>query len=194
MDEDIKINHGPDCDCTYCDKKTQKDFESILGAKSADLGDGMGRVNPDLHLFAKQTKDEVLKMFKQIEEAKKQKKDFLGKTASGIMDAPAHHKPYLMFEDAPKCNDYIGEPVSIKTGQSLYDSEPPETMALWRKLAGVRPEENVEVAAKIPTIVDTILLICKRRFDPSLTVEWSTEHWNSCLVINGARTRSGQTT
>lgn len=30
---DIRPNHGEDCDCTYCDLKTQKKFESILGAK-----------------------------------------------------------------------------------------------------------------------------------------------------------------
>jgi len=199
MDEDIKINHSKDCDCTYCDKETQKEFESILGAKAADLGDGMGKANPDLHLFAQQSKGEVLKMFKQLEDAKKQKKDFFGKVRplaecggnayASIMDAPAHHKPCLTFEDAPKCSEYIGEPVNIRATGKCIVKEPPETMALWRKLAGTNPQENVEAAKKIPTIMDAILLMCKRKFVSGLTVEWSNDHWNSCLVINGAKTK-----
>lgn len=196
MDEDIKTTHSKDCDCTYCDKKTQKDFESILGAKCGELGNGMGKVNPDLHLFVEQSKANVLKMFKQIEQAKKEQKEFFGKARPlgedfagklNVMDAPAH-KPCLLFDNAPSCSEW-GEAVNPKCGHSDPQKEAPETVALWRKLAGVRPQENVEAAKELPTIMDTILLICKRKFSSGLTVEWSTDSWNPSLVINGAKTK-----
>jgi hypothetical protein len=43
MDEDIKSQHGDQCKCTYCDKETQKETESILKGQAFDeLSDGMG--------------------------------------------------------------------------------------------------------------------------------------------------------
>lgn len=179
MDEDIK--HGKDCDCTYCDKKVHKEFENILGTKAADLGDGLGNVTPDLHLFCEQSKSDVLKMFKQIADAKKRQE-----WPDGIMDAPAHHKPHLLCEDAPACSEDVRSAVCSR---ETKDKDAPENLALWRKLAGVRPQENVEAASKVPTIVDSILINCKRKFTSGLSVEMAEDHWNPCLVINGAKTK-----
>lgn len=106
----------------------------------------------------------------------------------GIMDAPKHHKPCLMFDDAPTCDTKYDE-LPRHIPKVIEEKQPPETQALWRKLAGVRPQENVEAAKKIPTIMDTILLMCKRKFISGLSVEWSSDHWNPSLVINGAKTK-----
>src|SRR5688572_8597915 len=99
--------------------------------------DGLGCVDPEVHLFTEQSEDDVLNMFRQSQMPKR--KDF----PEGIMDAPAHHTPHLMFENAPKCE---AEGMPKYSGRPLPQKEPAEITALWRKLSGVRPKENVEAA------------------------------------------------
>lgn len=139
--------------------------------------DGLGQTKPELHLFTEQSKDEVINMFRKSDPPKPRP------MPDGIMDAPRHHKPYLIFENAPICNEKVERECISK------EKEAPEGLALWRKLAGVRPQENVEAASKVPVIVDAILINCKRQLSSELSVEMLTDHWNPCLVINGARTK-----
>ena len=145
--------------------------------------DGLGCTTPDVHLFTEQgvsqTERDVLKMFRQNETPKK--KDW----PEGIMDAPAHCKPCLTFADAPECE---ADEMPKYSGPSTK-KEPADITALWRKLSGVHPKENVEAAKIIPNIMDSILLTCKRKFISGLNVSWSDDHWNAYLVINGAKTK-----
>lgn len=138
--------------------------------------DGLGKTKPELHLFTEQSKDDVVNMFKKSDMPK------LKPMPEGVMDAPRHHKPCLAYENAPAC---IEEILRCKP----KEKDAPEDLALWRKLAGVRPQENVEGASKVPVIIDAILVECKRKFSSELSIEMPTDHWNPCLVINGAKTR-----
>lgn len=164
---------------TYTDHRGRSVNENIVYTD-----DGLGCTTPEIHLFTEQgvsqNEKEVRSWIKQSDLLKR--KDW----PEGILDAPAHHKPCLMFDDAPKCE---AENMPKCSERAANVKEPAEITALWRKLSGVRPKENVEMAKVVPTIMDTILLTCKRKFMPGLTVGWSDDHWNACLVINGAKTK-----
>jgi hypothetical protein len=169
-------NHSKDCEDMY--KK-----------------DDINRTTPEIHLFCEQSKSDVLKMFKQIEEDRKNqagKARPLSDPTLSIKDVPETNKPHLLYEDAKSFGDSTW--YGLKHNLNLEhikepSAETPETIAVWRKLSGVRPEENIEAAKKVPTIMDTILLMCKRNFVSGLTVEWCSDHWNPSLVINGAKTK-----
>lgn len=202
MDEDIK-SHGDQCNCTYCDKDTQKETESIFkNQKFDELSDGMGNIKPEVYTFAEQSKDEVLKMFKAANKAeslfskayklKREEEARLRQNLGGELKVEDRKQGCpLLYEDAPACDDIkLSEYKPLGSSSCRdYSREDAGTLALWRKLSGVRPQENLEAAKKIPTIMDTILMLCKRKFTSGLTVEWSDEGWNRCLVINNAKTK-----
>jgi len=200
MDEDIRSQHGDQCKCTYCDRETQKETQSILkNQKFDELSDGMGNVKPEVYTFAEQSKDEVLKMFKAADKVEsifsklKRGEERYKKLGGELKTEDRASGCGLLYDDAPACDDIklseYKQYNRVSCGYTDCSKEDASTLALWRKLSGVRPQENLEAAKKIPTIMDTILMLCKRKFTSGLTVEWSDEGWNRCLVINNARTK-----
>ena len=162
------------------------------------MSDGLGKVKPEVYTFARQSRDEVHKLFEQV---KKDTEERYKQTAADIrcaVESPKGPPAKLCYEDEssnwgmPNLNEYKKAVDIEDVRHDEFVDDSPEVLGMWRRLAGVT-KENVELTKEIPDLAETVLLKCRNRFISGLDVRWEPDGWRRVLTINGARTKIDST-
>jgi hypothetical protein len=203
-----KQKHGENCFCTWCVPAAQEKLFKLC----PELPKKEGKVDPEIFVFAGQTKEEV--------------KDLL-KKANGHLEAMGHH-PACPVRIQPQktsapCESYTSAIFrNQKEAEALYptreglglafDKESPQEAvpelpdihsyeepaleedmcqfgSVWRKLSGVRPQEKVYEDKTLDNLQDKILNELQKQL-PDMTFAWQGDRcYNQYLLINEAKTR-----